>query len=254
MVEGRFNYGDVLKPCAPGASDCGIGSGTNALRLETRASHRYRYLEPYAGLSFQIGWSSPDGDDFFIPGGDLGGYMNTIPPLLGEMTMGVFLVPWEHRARHQRFGLDLRFTATYVSEGHTQSPLFDALGTSTSPHLTAPNNEATDGTGRSVAFTGLTDTQSHGRFGVHAALEMQAARYVRFYFGAAMFFNTPYLLTFTDSCNPNVDQRAGDPRIGTCRTGIINPHHRPVLDLPGQRFRVEGEITLDFFASGVAQF
>ncbi len=283
MAEGHFGMGETMNPCADeggstrceGGSEAGISHGTHALRLETRASRRFRYIEPYAGLSFDIAFPA-GAEKEFQPGGDLSGYMNTLPPRVGEMTIGMAVIPWEQRARWQRFVIDLRFRGAYISEGHGYSPLYDALGTSTNPYLTSSSNECGDPDYspdcRQVQFTGLTDMQSHGRIGGQVAIEMQAARYVRFQLGGGIFYTSPYLATFTDSCNPNADPSdeelslpvsrdpmdpgpvQSDSRIGTCRNGIINPHHRSAIDLPGQRFRVGGEVTFDFFASATAQF
>lgn len=264
MFAGKFSVGEPMHPCADatgcaGGAEAGISEGTNAIRLETRASRRYRYLEPYAGLLFEISWPG-SADDLFEPGGELAGFMNTMPPRIGEVTAGVTLIPWEHPGRWQRFSIDLRLQAAYVSEGHGYSPLFDALGTSNSMYLTTPSYEYPPGTPgfpdpRQVSFTGLTDMQSHGRIGGRASIEMWAARYVRFMFGAGLFWASPYIITFTDACNPNEDPNGvDDPRQGTCRSGIINPHHRPVIDLPGNRFRVDGELTFDLYATATAQF
>ena len=258
MLEGHFGLGEEMNPCADG-TDCdpGISRGTHALRLETRASHRFRYVEPYAGLAFHIEFPAAAADDF-EPGGDLAGYMNTLPPRVGELTAGLAIIPWEQRARWQRFVVDVRLSGQYISEGHGYSPLYDALGTSSTGYLTEPNNECADPSSSSecqdVQFTGLTDMQSHGRIGTQLTLEMQAARYVQFEIGGALYYTTGYLATFADACNPNVSPGGPIDRRGTCRNGIINPHHRSVIDLPGNRFRVESALTLDFFASATAQF
>lgn len=283
MLEGRFNLGDPMHACrregdtnrcnggmgdpmAPPAAvptlvggSAGVGRGMNALRIETRASWRYEVIEPYAGLAFQMEWPGYSSSQF-LPSGALAGYINTLPPIQGRFTLGAAIIPWEDRERFQRFTLDLRLTGDYVSEGHEYSPLFDALGSSDNPYLTLPNLEGIadtaadeDGLARS-AFTGMTDVQSHGRFGGTLYIEMQAARYIRFTAGAGFLWSPPYVLTQADACNPNVDQVGADPRrVGTCRGGIINPHHRPVLDMPGNRFRVEGvwQIDLSFMITAM---
>ncbi len=269
MAEGRFPVGAPMQACnadaayspterCNGGADAGISQGVTSLRLETRTSRRFRYWEPYAGLAFQISYPSSASNNF-LPSGNLDGYINTLPPRIGEMTAGVSIVPWEQKARYQRLSIDLRFVGAYVSEGRDYSPLFDALGTSGSPYLTADNHEyPAQGTNpaspRTVHFGGLTDTQSHGRFGFKAGIEMWAARYIRFDLGGSIDWATPYILTFADACNPNFSAAAGDPRIAQCVSGIVNPNHRPVIDLPGNRFRVNGEMTFDLSASAVAQF
>ncbi len=287
MLEGRFNLGEPMRACQQAAAglQCrpdfdpltgsmtpstspGVGRGVNALHIETRASYREGMLEPYAGLSAQIEWPGSAGS-VFLPAGDLRGYMNRMPPIVGRFTAGLAIIPWEDRQNFQRFTLDLRFHGEYVSEGHDYSPLFDALGSSANPYLATPNYEGVagmdngvDGLAR-VQFTGLTDTQSHGRIGGQITLEMQAAQYVRFQVGTFFMYSTPYNLTQADACNPNVSTRSvTDPRlVGDCRPGvtsgntpIINPHYRGAIDLPGNRFRMADLWQVDLFVNATAMF
>jgi hypothetical protein len=266
-VEGRFGVGDAMAPCVEtssgrvcgqGASSTGMNAETAGLRIESRASRRFRYFEPYGVLGFQIDWPTKDGA--FTPTGDLSGFTNTLPPRQGEVRAGVYIIPWENRESWQRFALDFQFIARYVSEGHTRSPLFDALGASSSPYLTSTNLEGVPDEGnsrilREVPFMGLTDVQPHARIGGRFGLDILAARYVRFEFFAAVFFDTPHFITYADACNPNeTPTDASDPRAGTCVRGIINPHHRAALDLPGQRFRLEESLVYDIGAAVTARF
>lgn len=275
MLEGQFATGSVMRPCqrdvntgadvpyenyatgergkCAGGNDQGVSDGVHWLSFETRSSYRLRYVEPYAGLQFQVGFPGP-GSDQFKPGGDLDGYTNSIPPIQGMLTAGLAIVPWEARARHQRLTVDLRLLGRYISEGHYFSPLFDALGTSQSSYLQYPNYETEDTSGRSVMFQGLTDIEPHGRLSTRIAIEMQAAEYVRFVVGAQFGWETPYSITYADACNPNFNASPDDPREGNCRGGIINPHHRANIDLPGRRFLIDDQFQLDLFASAVAQF
>ena len=47
---------------------------------------------------------------------------------------------------------------------------------------------------------------------------------------------------------------AADPRIAGCARGIVDPHHRVILDTPGQRFSLGGQLRVDLFATMRAQF
>ncbi|MGE0790654.1 MAG: hypothetical protein AB7S26_33580 [Sandaracinaceae bacterium] len=266
MVSGRFNVGDPMVACngtsgtscrnwsfnettnrwsfADGGTDAGETRGTNGLRIETRASWRTRYVEPYGGLLFAIEWPGTS-ERFFLPAGNIQGFINSQPPIIGQLTGGMAIIPWEDRAGWQRFAIDVRFSGQYVSEGHGYSPLFDALGTSQNRYLTEQNCETAQcsGTARSVPFFGLTDVQQHAELGARLGLEMRAARFVTFQLSGSLTYLSPYIITYADACNPNVDRSgAMDPRAGTCRRGIINPHHRSVIDLPGQQFRLDEQI------------
>lgn len=267
MVSGRFNVGDPVIPCtagtqgcrnwtqsggtwsfADGGTDAGETRGTNALRIETRSSWRSGYVEPYAGLSFQIEWPA-NAERFFLPAGNIQGFINDQPPIVGEFTGGLAIHPWEDRSSFQRFTIDLRFMGRYTSEGRSYSALFDALGTSTNPYLTELTLEGTPDPGtdlRTVPFTGLTDTAPYASLGGRVGLQMRAAQLVQFQLGLGVWYIEPHVITFTDACNPNVtDIPPTDPRVGTCRRGIVNPHHRTVIDLPGRTFRQNEGVQLD---------
>lgn len=276
MLEGRFNLGDPMRACIQGLA-CndrdytsmmmtpptnlgpGVGRGMNALRAETRASWRYEVIEPYAGLAFQMEWPGYNSGSF-LPQGDLQGYINEQPPIFGRFTLGMAIIPWEDREAFQRLTIDVRFTGDYLSEGHDYSPLFDALGTSTNLHLAALNRETECPAmgpcdGNNIPFYGLTDTQSRGRFGTSLFVEMVAARYVRFSAYGGFTYSPSYVITQADACNPNVSGISDtDSRRGTCVSGIINPHHRPAIDLPGQRFRMDDMWTVDIGITATATF
>lgn len=261
LFEGRFGIGSIMAPCADGDPGCdpGVSPGTHAVRFESRLSRRYPLAELYQGIAYEFAWAGRAKDQF-TPSGNLSGYQNRRPPMRGTLTAGVAFIPWENRATWQRFTLDVRARGTYVSEGRDYSPLYDALGTSTNPYLALPNLEGIppmEGSPalRQVPFNGLTDVQDHGELGGSVAIEMQAARYVRFRFGVDVDYITPHLLTASDACNPSASPNGpDDPRSGTCREGLINPHYRVAVDLPGQRFRLDSGVRLNLFVQATAQF
>lgn len=263
MVEGRFGVGSVLKPCVKESVDgsgvrCrdgqspGISEGINTIRVETRASKRFRYYEPYGGISFEASWPGI-GASNFEPGGDLPGFTKSSPPWRTEVVAGMAVIPWEERERYQRFVFDGRLFGGFVSEGRGYSPLFDALGTSDNEYFSGVNRECADCT-REVPYTGTSVMESHGRFGGEVAVEVQAAKYVRFRLSSRFTWDLPYAITFTDPCNPDVNASPDDPRIGGCNEGILNPNSRAVVDSPGSRFRLDGDFTVDLAATAIAQF
>jgi len=277
-LEGRRAIGAPLKPCGQfngdticgSLTDTGTGKefsnksagssrGLSGVMVETRASYRYRYLEPYMGLSYLVEWAST-AKKYFNPTGDLEGAVNTLPSRTTVATLGTALVPWENRARFQRFALDLRLTGTYLSEGHDYSALYDALGTSTHAALSTPNREGfPDGEpfGAKVPFYGLTDIQARLKYGMRVGLEMQAAQYVRFSFGTALNWLTAYAMTSADACNTSVSSstsRSYGLGGSKCDDGIINPAQRATIDSPGRRFWMTEQFIVDIYANATAQF
>jgi hypothetical protein len=86
---------------------------------------------------------------------------------------------------------------------------------------------------------------------------------VRFQVGTLFMYSTAYNVTQSDACNPNVAAASvTDPRlVGDCRpsssasnTSIVNPHHRPVIDMPGNRFRMDGLWQIDLYLNATAMF
>ena len=238
-IDAGFGIGDPLIAAEQG-EDGGISRGTVALAASTRFSRRYRYLEPYIGSRFQI--EVPKNTSLF-PDSDVVGRLNTLPPIVGTMLFGAEIVPWENSETFQRFGIDIRITGTFHSEGRDYSDLFDALGTSQHPQIRELDRAG-------ARFGGMTDIENYGTFGGALSLNIQAARYVKFMLGAGIAHDQEHGITMTDACNPD----AGVPVQAPCSRGAPNPDHRPVVDLPGRRFRVEETTIFSFYATGTAMF
>ncbi len=238
----------------PFGDDAGSSPGLWGVRLETRASRRFDVIEPFMGLAYDLRVPGP-ASSRFTPAGDLAGYGNRLPPMEGEFTAGIAIIPWEQRERSQRFSFEVRGSAAYVSQGRAYGPLFDALGTSNTFAVQTPVPECSDPAvcPRGTPFTGLTDVEAHARLGARVSLEFLAAKYIRFALGGAVAYDTAHILTVADACR-GIQVDAGDPRAVGCRTGIVNPHHRAVIDQSGNRFRLGGMLNLDVFAESQFQF
>jgi hypothetical protein len=144
----------------------------------------------------------------------------------------------------QRFSVDLRLQGTFNSEGRTQAELFDALGVS-------QHRQIRDADTPGAEFNGMTDVENYGTFTSMLALNVQAARYVKFQLGASLSFDQQHGITYTDACNPEADVVVPQ---APCTKGSPNPDHRAVIDLPGHRFRIEETTVFQFFATGTAMF
>jgi hypothetical protein len=242
-AETRVGVGKIMSPCADGGGcDTGINRGTLRFQLASRWSYRLRYVEPYLGLSYAIERAT-GAKERFSPHGDQPGYLDTTPPSVLETTLGAALIIWEDRGRFQRFAVDLRARAAYVSAGRDYTPLYDALGTSTNPNL---HNDYLSPSGAAVGFSGLTNVDAHALLGVEVAAAMQAARYVRFRLGVAFSHQTQHMLTDAAPCPSG----AGP----SCSPEHINALYRPIIDLPGQRFLLASDLTFDLFAHATGQF
>jgi hypothetical protein len=241
-AETRIGIGKLLEACAPGTGcNAGISRGTARVDIESRWSYRYRYVEPYLGLRYALEFATA-ARKRFAPRGDNVDDGDTTPPSVAEATLGAALIAWEERGRFQRFAIDVRGRAAYVSAGRDYSPLFDALGTSPSPQL----NAAYVTSAGPVRFDGLTEVDAHAQLGLETALAMQAARYVRFRFGVALWHQSSHLLTDASPCAGGSD--------GSCSVGHASALYRPVIDATGQRFWIEGDVSVNLFANATGQF
>jgi hypothetical protein len=253
LLETSIDTGQVVKACIGGGCEPGISSGTAKLKLESRWSYRYRYLEPFAGIAHTWQWIT-GGEKLYNPSGDLAGAVDPDPPSRTDATLGVAVIPWEDRGRFQRFEIDIRGGAGLVSSGRDVSPLFDALGDSPNAHLTADNYERLEPNAQVVPFTGPTSVEGYAALSLDTELVMRAARYVRFALGLGFAYVTPHLITGAPACNTEVEAGASDTRMGSCGPNVFNPQHRPAIDTPGRRFRLDGELTVRLLAAAVGQF
>jgi hypothetical protein len=255
-VETGLSITSPMNACLEG-QDCspGISRGTAHMRFESRWSYRYRLFEPFLGLAYTYEWVT-SGDKVFFPAGELEGIVDPGPPSTTDVTLGTAIIPWEDRSRFQRFEIAVRGAATYISSGRDFSPLFDALGSSTNPQLTAYNYAAPAGSSAmtKVRFTGITNVEAYARLGFDTSFAIQAARYVRFALGLGLFWLTPHLITGAPPCNRDAQAGRNDERQGACTAGIVNPAYRPAIDAPGRRFRVEDATLLHLSAAATGQF
>jgi hypothetical protein len=269
--EGRRAVGKVLQPCQQGPTSnlCGtlssedrdgdnyldgtrsnnphpgLSRGISALLFETRFSRRLARVEPYAGLSFLVEWPAlrTVAREAFQPDG----YGRARPGAQSAGTLGLALIPWEDRGSYQRLVLDARLAATYVGRGTDYSPLFDALGSSSDPTLSASR--------AGVNFRGLTEMEAYLRYGGQVSLEVQAARYVRFGLGSWLQWATDHTITGRDPCrgpDRGNTATAADGRV--CSGGKPDARERGVIDAVGRRFVLRDQLLLGVYAQATATF
>lgn len=272
-LEGRFS----------GGRDPGVSRGVTALEVHTLLSKRIKYIEPYGGFRALFEFQNESSD---YGATDLEGSLVNHPPLQGSMILGMAVIPWEVRDAFQRVSIDFRFTGTYKSEGRDYSELFDALGSSDARTLRHPNyadyragnpadpDEIDPQTGaaypsvvnensQKVYFTGLTDVQQHGIYTFSTEFTWQAGEYVKFGLGGAYTLVQSHFISFDQPCNPDIDNKrlseAGPCKSTTATgaatpTGVPNPNYRPVIGVPGRRFKVDDSYAFDAWINATVMF
>jgi hypothetical protein len=286
-IEGRIGIGKPLHACneKPAAGpkcpdpvtpsidrDPGSSRAVNGLFVHSTFSRRYGQVEPYSGISMLAEFAQDRSE--YGPGKPRGGLVHN-PPLVGTLMAGIEYIPYERKEHFQRVVLDGRVLGAYHSVGREYTPLFDALGTSQSSILRTPNaseykyaaDNATsiqDPTSRLVWFNGLTEQQGHGRFTLAGSVTYQAGQYIKFNAGGTYTWVQSHLISGADACNPIT--RSDPSAAGPCHsvlnggvgpqpiTGIPNPYHRPIIDLPGRRFAVDDARIVTLFLNGIVMF
>ncbi len=287
-LEGRFSVGTPLHACndqAPAGTpkcpdpvtpsvdrDPGMSRATTALYAHTEFSRRYGQVEPYTGFSFLAEWANQGSE---IGGNTPRGALVQNPPLVGTIMGGIEYIPYERKEQFQRIVLGGQVKGSYHSVGRDYTPLFDALGTTTSATLRNPNPSAyhfasdnatsvQDPNSERIWFNGITEAQAHARFTLGGSVTYQAGEFVKFNAGGSYTWVQSYLITGADACNP-IDRKEPSTA-GPCHsavnggvgpqpiTGIPNPYHRPLIDLPGHRFAVDDGRILSLFVNGIVMF
>jgi hypothetical protein len=309
-VEGRFAVSEPMHACGPGAVRCaypadidrdgasggsvvevapgrseslegegwsggrkaGVGRGTTGLELHGAASRRYRFFEPYVGLSALFEFDNGASDFAETTGPRASPRL----PVRGSFSAGVELMPWEVAERFQRFSVDVRFTGSHVSRGLDYSELFDALGSSPAASLRQPKYagyhanpdpgsadtlpSVADPDSERVFTTGISEVEAHASYRFNLAVRWQAGRYVSFGAGGAFLLTQAHLITQGQPCHGGEAALAqagpciqGEPGAQQPR-GTPDPSFRPAIDSPGRRFKVDDATTFDTWVNATVMF
>lgn len=103
-----------------------VGRGLHELKFSIATSKKFDWIEPYLGLNYVYAAAASDSPIKEVDKSNQGQvFIN--PPMRGEFTVGTEFIPHEDKATGARYGIDLRFTFGYTSEGRDYTPMFDHL-------------------------------------------------------------------------------------------------------------------------------
>ncbi len=118
---------DYVMPIVPIADqgNSAVGRGMHEFQFKIASSKKFGWIEPYFGLEYFLPVARDDSPlrANLDPNND--GQVFTNPPMRGEVTFGTEFIPYENAELGQRYGIDMRFTFGYVSEGRDYSPVYD---------------------------------------------------------------------------------------------------------------------------------
>ncbi len=266
-----------LESQAVASREPGVTRGTVALEVHSLMSKRIKYIEPYGGISALFEF--PTGDETDYGQSDFEGALVNHPPIVGNVSVGMMVHPWENREKFMRLTFDMRFEGEYHSEGRDYSELFDALGSTSVASMREPKwaryrgCAAADGcTGETISvvdasssktyFSGLTVVEGYGSYRASGSATWRIAEFVKLHFGLGLRFDQPHGISHDQPCNPDLKDRplesgpchfvAAENQVGA--TGIPNPAYHPVINAVGRRFYVDDSLTFDLFARAMVLF
>ena len=232
------------------ADNDGVGAGLHILRIETAASRRIAFFEPYFGVFGNLRFPSSttlfknygENQGQVWPGHELG------------LTIGAEFFPWDSPREDGKKGgyvsLDVGFSAMYTFKGRGYTDLFDALGTSAcnvdpTCRLTAytrtQENDPTPGIER---MDGMTDVGAFGTFSTWAGFNVQPIENVSLGFRFTYSRETAHYLTNADVGNDlDGDEPGGSPGVDFTNSrgqNEYNPVYNENVDEPGKRLRSVG--------------
>ncbi len=263
LIKPRGKYKDMDDPTAgwveAGTGKSGVSDGVHQLHVGTRISKRFKFVDPYFGFEALIGFPKREAD--WPNMDDYPGQINLNPPIVGTVQFGTEIVPWEVKAKDQKFYIDLRLLLSYHSEGKEMTPLYDALGTSEDSGLTYASHPEFAQTFPNYRWTGITDVENYGVFGATLSLGFVTSKWFKIHAGVSFHHQQEHFLTFNDECNSanfvedgpgstNCDWEPGD--MGDEKS--FNPDYRRAIDAVGNRFRIEESTMFDVFVRATAMF
>ena len=118
-----IDYTMPIVPIAQRGNDA-VGRGLHQLDFSLSSSKQFNWIEPYMGLLYSLPIASQRSPIKEIDTSNRGQVFSD-PPMSGEFSVGTEFIPYEDKDKGQRYGIDLRFTFGYVSEGRDYTPMFD---------------------------------------------------------------------------------------------------------------------------------
>jgi hypothetical protein len=223
------------KDVAAGAEG-NVGLGQHVITPFMLFSHRFKVLDPYLGLHGSIPVQGREAKNAGFEA-----------PYWGGFLVGLEIIPWENKDKHQKFAIDVRLTTDFFSEVESKGRSKGQGYVNEISDFLAGGNGAT-----LQSDSGLRQLQAMGnytQFGLQLGFIIRAAEFVRLRFGVSLAHNTEHFLTGADYC----DDMTGE---GECDQpeDFQNDYRNFIYDDPGHRVRVEETTIFTWWVTGMLTF
>ena len=237
-LETRLSVGDDQRfdPGKPTANR-GVGLGYHQIVLTSMFSRRFGDYEPYIGGYFMQPAMTSNSVYKNLGTGSFGSPQRRIGGDLGlEGTV------WENRAIHARFALEAAGRIEYRFEGLAQSELWEVLSGDSRCASDASHCRSgidVDRKGNTAPNSGVVRSPAYGLLGGDAGFSAHFGRHVRLRSLFGMAFEEAHFLTdtFEEAHIPTDTDRLNS-----------------VYEVPGRRFRVEGQYNWHVLVDATATF
>ncbi len=240
-----------------------VGRGIHQLRWSMVVSRRFnRWIDPWFGMHYMLPIASAN-SLFSETTFDGTGQERAGPQHIGGFEAGMEIVPWEIEKERKKLSIELRFHMTGFFEGRGYSPMWEVFANSpqmvgqcikdpnnTSATILWDNGQYCQNANQTIPYPGITQIENYVNIGLRMAVNLYFTKYFHAQMGLGLSHDTAHFITYSDAgrsltANGRID--LNDPR-------QVNPLHRPVVDAPGRRFRVEESTVFDFFFNVTGQF
>lgn len=229
--------GKLAKPAEVGTGNEGsVGMGQHVLTPFMLFSHRYKVLDPYIGVHGSIPIQGREAKNAGFKA-----------PYWGGFLVGLEIIPWENRDKHQKFAIDVRLTTDFFSEVESKGHENEQGYVNEISDFLAGWNRGTNQPDENLRQ--LQAMSNYAQFGLHLGFVIRAAEFVRLRFGVSLAHNSEHFLTGADYC----DDKTGE---GKCDQSedIQNTYRNLIYDDPGRRIRVEETTIFTWWVTGMLTF
>lgn len=225
----------------------GVGRGLHEVRLWTSFARDVGWAEPYLELWWMAPFAITEDSAFQ----DLGyGQIRSTAQQNGGLRFGFEAMAWQHPTRDLRVHVDAgaRMEAFFEGRAYTEMwEVFQYAGTVGAGGPLELDSQPDVAGAQALAHPGVTQVENYLRMGGKIGAHVQAGPRTHVGLAFEMLYAQPHVLTFSDAgedlptCSGTMGPPCENESNGVVNTGTeeVNPGHVPLIDLVGQRYRVD---------------
>jgi hypothetical protein len=246
-VEGRVAIGAPMRlnPQNPG-SQTSVGRGLHELHAFTSFARRLRWAEPF----MKIWWVGPlveTGDSAFRPLGF--GQARSAAQQRAGVDFGVDVPVWGQPASPRRVTANAGARINGSFEGLVYTEMWEVFQYAGTPGRGGPlvlDADPVQAGRQDLAHPGVTTVENHLQMGGNLGVRAHLGK-LQLGLSFALVYTQPHLISFSDAgqdlptCGAGVSGpcETDDNPLVNSGTGEVNPGYVSLIDLVGQRYRVD---------------